>query len=320
MEQAVPIDASPLSRHRLERDAGARGDAELMAGLRTAQATRVLPLSGGKALMAQRVSGSAPGLGWLGPDEVPDAAIWLYLGRSPVGAAEGEAAPHAVFAAILSREQAESLQAEELRWAGLRAAAPMLDDVDNALFTEAVALANWHDSHRFCPRCGSATQVVQAGWVRRCTAENTEIFPRTDAAVIVRITDADDRLLLGSNALWEQNRFSLLAGFVEPGESLESAVVREVLEESGLRVSAPRYLGSQPWPFPASLMVGFSATLAVGQEPQDTLPDGEEIVELRWFSREQIRAAADDILLPGPISIAGAIIRDWLDDGRGESA
>ncbi|HXR44149.1 MAG TPA: NAD(+) diphosphatase, partial [Pseudolysinimonas sp.] len=147
-----------------------------------------------------------------------------------------------------------------------------------------------------------------------------EVFPRTDAAIIVGITDADDRLLLGSNAMWAANRFSVLAGFVEPGESLEAAVVREVFEESGLRVTDPVYLGSQPWPFPASLMVGFRARLADG-EPADTHPDGEEILALRWFTREEMAAAIADgsIGLPGRASIARAIIEDWyggeIDDG-----
>ena len=134
---------------------------------------------------------------------------------------------------------------------------------------------------------------------------------RTDAAIIVGVTDADDRILLGSNALWESNRFSLLAGFVEPGESLEAAVIREVFEESGIRVADPVYLGSQPWPFPASLMLGFRAK--VDPERTSTLtPDGAEILDLRWFSREDMRASSGEILLPGPASIAHAILEDWF--------
>lgn len=305
------IDALPLARHRLERDATARAEPGLVQRLRADADTRVLALSGGTALRALQVDGAAPALAWLGADEVPDDAGWLYLGREAVA---GSAAARPLLAALLTPEQADALQPERLRWAGLRALAPVLDDVENALFTEAVAVANWHDSHGFCPRCGTATVMEKAGWVRRCPAENTEVFPRTDAAIIVRITDADDRILLGSNALWEQNRFSLLAGFVEPGESLEDAVLREVFEESGVRIANPRYLGSQPWPFPASLMLGFAATLAAGQAAHETIPDGEEILELRWFSRAELRAAGDDILLPGPISIAGAIIRDWLEN------
>ena len=138
-----------------------------------------------------------------------------------------------------------------------------------------------------------------------------ELYPRTDAAIIVGITDSHDRLLLGSNALWESNRFSLLAGFVEPGESLEAAVVREVFEESGINVVDPIYLGSQPWPFPASLMLGFTARVDPAIESLLT-PDGNEILELRWFSRDELRAALGDILLPGPTSIARSIIELWF--------
>jgi NAD+ diphosphatase len=150
-------------------------------------------------------------------------------------------------------------------------------------------------------------------------APGQENFPRTDAAVIVGITDAEDRLLLGSNALWEKNRFSLLAGFVEPGESLEAAVLREVYEESGIRVVDPVYFGSQPWPFPASLMLGFRAKVDSEQE-WTLMPDGDEILELRWFSREELTAALGEIILPGHTSIARYIIEDWfggpIEDGQ----
>jgi NAD+ diphosphatase len=138
------------------------------------------------------------------------------------------------------------------------------------------------------------------------------VFPRTDPAVIVLITDADDRILLGSNAMWENNRYSLLAGFVEPGESLEAAVIREIHEESGLHVTDAVYLGSQPWPFPASIMCGFTARLADGQKADALFPDGEEILDLRWFSREDLLAGLDDIVLPGRSSIARAMVENWL--------
>ncbi|MFO7689127.1 MAG: NAD(+) diphosphatase, partial [Cryobacterium sp.] len=191
---------------------------------------------------------------------------------------------------------------------------------DTGLFTEALGVLNWHHSHGFCPRCGAATHVESAGWVRRCPACGGSVFPRTDPAVIMLITDAQDRLLLGSNALWENNRYSLLAGFVEPGESLEAAVIRESFEESGLRVTEPEYVGSQPWPFPASIMMGFTARLAAEQSPDALLPDGEEILDLRWFSRAELGAAAAGWLtLPGTSSIAHALIARWLEgDTAGE--
>jgi NAD+ diphosphatase len=126
----------------------------------------------------------------------------------------------------------------------------------------------------------------------------------------MRVIDDRERILLGSNAMWEVNRWSILAGFVEPGESFEEAVVREVAEESGVRVAAPRYLGSQPWPFPASVMIGFEAR-AVDAGEVVPRPDGDEIVDLRWFSRDELWAERDDVRLPMPASIAHAIIADW---------
>jgi NAD+ diphosphatase len=152
---------------------------------------------------------------------------------------------------------------------------------------------------------------MQGGWVRKADDDDHQLFPRTDAAIIVGVTDAEDRILLGSNALWKNNRYSLLAGFVEPGESLENAVVREVFEESGIRIAEPVYLGSQPWPFPASIMLGFRAIVDQSLESSLT-PDGQEILDLRWFSREELAASLDEIALPGPTSIARAILEDWF--------
>ena len=161
--------------------------------------------------------------------------------------------------------------------------------------------------------------------MRRDPVADTEHFPRTDPAIIVGVTDADDRLLLGSNALWESNRYSLLAGFVEPGESLESAVVREVFEESGIRVVDPVYLGSQPWPFPASLMLGFTAT----RRPDDrratrrpTAPRSSTCAGSRATScaHRRGRPGRRTSSCPGPTSIARAIVEEWfggpIDDGQ----
>ncbi|GAA3872219.1 hypothetical protein GCM10022381_14110 [Leifsonia kafniensis] len=241
----------------------------------------------------------------------------VYLGRS-LDADSAEPVGTPIIAARLSDDVAAALHPDESQWVSLRTVAATLSDRDAGAFAEAIGVVNWHDSHTHCPRCGAATAVEDSGWTRRCPLDGSQVFPRTDPAVIVLITDNDDRVLLGSNAMWENNRYSLLAGFVEPGESLEAAVLREMHEESGLRVTDATYRGSQPWPFPASIMCGFTARLADDQSPADLLPDGEEILDLRWFSRAELRAEATSILLPGPSSIARALLDRWLNEDLSE--
>jgi NAD+ diphosphatase len=163
-------------------------------------------------------------------------------------------------------------------------------DLEVDLVITAIALEQWHQRHPRCPRCGESTVEVQAGWLRQCTADGSQHFPRTDPAVIMLIHDGDDRALLGRGQQWGPGRFSTLAGFVEPGESLESAVAREVYEEVGVGVRDIRYLASQPWPFPASLMLGFFARL--DGDSSITL-DPAEMAEADWFTRAEVARAAD---------------------------
>ncbi len=297
----------PLARAAIDRDAAARSDPEREARFDADASALVLPVHDGRLLLAERHEGSAPELGLVAPLGLPTEALRCYLGRIELG---GErTAP--VELRVYDDVAAAAIEAEEARWAPLRRAAALLDDRGQALAVEAIALASWHDAHPFCPRCGSPTEVRDAGWVRRCIAEERQLFPRTDPAVIVLVTDDDERVLLGSNALWEQRRFSLLAGFVEPGEPLEHAVVREIAEEAGIPVDRVEYAGSQPWPLPASLMLGFRARLAAGADPAIARPDGEEILELRWFSRDDIAAAGEELFLPTGTSIAGWLLERW---------
>lgn len=297
----------PLSRAALDRDhlSRAGGIDALLDDART----RAIVLHEGRALLATPST-----LAILPPSVVPQAALAVYLGRTTTAAADLPQGTPIVALAVDSTEGFDDLDAVPTgpaQWGDLRRIGARLDERDAGLFTQALAILNWHTVSRFSPVAGVETQPAQAGWVRR-DETGKEFFPRTDAAVIVGVLDDDDRLLLGSNALWEANRFSLLAGFVEPGESLEAAVIREVFEESGVRVEHPQYLGSQPWPFPASLMVGFEARVAPGADTTGR-PDGEEIIALRWFSRSDLTAAveAGEVLLPGPTSIARAIIEHW---------
>jgi NAD+ diphosphatase len=295
----LPLARSSIDRDHLTRALGI--EAVLADPL-----TRVVVLHDRKALLAGPTE-----IALLEPARVPDHELGMYLGRSLVDEPELPAGSPIV-ALLVDDGTAAVLAGDDSEWGDLRALGAQLSVRDAGLFTQALALANWHTSYGFSPRSGHASIPEAAGWTRRDSVTGTELFPRTDAAIIVGITDDDDRLLLGSNALWEANRFSLLAGFVEPGESLEAAVVREVYEESGVHVVDPIYRGSQPWPFPASLMVGFRARVAPGSSTVGR-PDGEEILELRWFSREELAAAnaAREVRLPGSTSIARAIIDEW---------
>src|SRR6478752_4042691 len=308
----APLSALPLSRHAVDRDHAARSRPALFDELWEEPGTRVLALWKGRALLTpESIPAATPaGDGWSAPDagdaaldllpveRVTSALVRVYLGRTLVATAT-EPVGTAVVLEVLTDAAALELEPDEHRWANLRTIATALSDRDAGLFTEALAMANWHASHTNCPRCGSPTVVEQAGWVRRCLEDGSEIFPRTDPAVIVTVLDDDDRLLLGSNAMWENSRYSLLAGFVEPGESFEAAVEREMFEEAGIRVVDARYKGSQPWPFPASVMVGMTARLADDQPASALAPDGEEILDLRWFSRTELWEARDQVILPG---------------------
>ncbi len=194
----------------------------------------------------------------------------------------------------------------------LRTCAGQLTDVQRSAALTAVALDNWHATHTHCPRCGGPTEPVRAGWVRRCAADGSEHFPRTDPAIITLVIDDQDRALLGRRSVWPTGWYSTLAGFVEPGESFEQAVVREVAEEAGVSVEVDRvvYRATQPWPFPCSIMIAFTART----HTQDTVADGEEIAETRWLSRDEFAAGAEagTVRIPPRISVAHHLIADWF--------
>jgi NAD+ diphosphatase len=193
---------------------------------------------------------------------------------------------------------------------GLREVAATGSAEDAGWACHAVALSQWHATHTHCPRCGSATEVASAGSTRRCPADGSLHFPRVDPAVIVLVTDAGDRALLGRQDAWPLGRFSTLAGFVEPGESAEQAVVREVAEEASVAVDEVALVATQPWPFPSSLMVG---AVAVAREASEPHPDGDELAEVRWFSRAELHDAVLDgsVMVPGPLSISRWLIDRW---------
>lgn len=275
----------------LDRAEHLRDNADALAALWTRGRVLRLDDAGRAPADAQGALCSAPGSD-LG--ELPAEAVFLGLRGAEgwfalPGDAAGDDTPHV----------------------DLRTAAASWPAFEATAHAQARAVLHWRARHRHCGACGGALAFSRAGWLGRCDACDIEHYPRTDPAVIVAVSDGA-RLLLGRQASWPPRRWSVLAGFVEPGESLEQTVVREVFEESGVRVRGCRYLASQPWPFPSSLMLGFAAD-ADADEPVV----GDELEDARWFGREEIGAALrdesgpDGLLLSPPLSISRWLIERW---------
>lgn len=295
----------PLAQSVIDRDGSARDNAELFDLLWEEPQTRILVLHNGKTLIKDGQ------LRLFSTEESTAGKYRVYLGRTTAPFAD-QPLGTAVVLAVLTDNAAHALEPNPDSWHELRRTGSGLHPRDAVIFSQALAVHNWHETHQYCPTCGAVTIMAQGGWSRTCIQESRQLFPRTDAAVIVSIIDDQDRILLGTQGSWAENRWSVLAGFVEAAESLEQAVVREMLEESGLEVSEPQYLGSQAWPFPYSLMLGFTAKLSPNSKSEDIKPDGIEIARLRWFTRDELKAEAATILLPNRISIARALIEHWL--------
>jgi NAD+ diphosphatase len=294
-----------LARAAVDRRAERRSEPGLLEALVADPATAAAVLAGDKLLVED--GGSGPAVVLLSPAGLPEgllsAAQPLFLGHDHDGRA------YLALAVPAGAAGADALAGEASRWAGLREVGSVLDDAGAGVFTAALALANWHAVHGHCARCGTPTDVVQAGWARSCPHCGAEHYPRTDPAVIMAVVDDAGRILLGRQASWPEKRYSTLAGFVEPGESLEAAVRREVAEESGVVVGDVEYRGSQPWPFPSSLMLGFRAHAVTTDEQAD----GVELAHARWWMPEEFRAdiAGQELLLPPRVSIARRLIEDW---------
>jgi len=325
----VTLPQLALSRSILDRRADLRGDPDLLPRLLADPATRVLRLVG------DRVAVEATGDGGTRvvltpPEPADDGRLAVHLGEAGGRAHLGVVADDRADAVADDRadavadDRADAVAdaradavadaradavADDPAWRTLRQVGADLDDLGASAFATVLALANWHRTHGHCPRCGATTMPALGGWIRRCPADGSEHYPRTDMAVIMAVVDADDRLLLARGRGFRGNGMSVLAGFVEPGETLAAAVTREVAEEVGVEVTDVTYLGDQPWPFPSSLMLGFRAR-ALGTELR---LQADEIEAARWFRRDELAAALADgsVAVSGRISISRRIIEHW---------
>ena len=301
MEEIYCFAGNPLDRVSQRRQ-----DAGWVASFLEDPATRVLPLHGLKPPVRHS---SAATLDW------QSVAPWRPLidnGNTLILLGIGDG--RAFFALDAGSTEVPSDDGSVLMDA--RMAAPMIDGGEAAILAEARSLIDWHDRHRFCAKCGTPSIVASGGWVRHCPECKAHHFPRVDPVVIM-LAVRGERCLLGRGHRRPGARFSCLAGFMEPGETLEEAVRREVLEESGIQVGRVRYLASQPWPFPSSLMMGFLGEALT----EEITIDPEELAEVRWFERDEVRAMversrADDPIpglatLPPPLAIGHQIARRW---------
>jgi len=321
----TPLTSLALARGTVDRVTEKRTDREWLAAAWKDPGSRVLVVSDGQALV--RADDEHVELVFLPPQQAPEGTRFL-LGQDADGVVyfgvSGEL-PAPFEGALLAPggTTPQTLPSTggstppyppgppEIRTAYLREVGALLGDRDAGLLTHAVALGNWHDTHTRCPVDGTPTVPDPGGHFTVCPVDGTEHFPRTDPAVIMLVTDPDDRCLLARNAAWPGRRVSILAGFVDPGESAEQAVIREVAEETGIKVTNVRYVASQPWPMPRSLMLGFRADAPAGQAIS---VDHDELAEAYWFSRDELLAAikAREIALPPPVSIARHIIESWF--------
>jgi len=288
----------------LDRLSARRRDPDWLAARMTDAGTRFVPVLDGQNLFAP----NGPTPAYLAPDQVSE----LVAARPPI-VLLGQVGKTVCFAVGI--RSTDALPAEHGRFQPLRQTAALLSEQDCALLALAKAMIEWHARHRFCGDCGSPTESREAGHILVCTNKRcgVEHFPRTDPAIIVLVTHAD-RCLLGRKTGWPKGMHSAIAGFVEPGESLEQTVAREVKEETGLDIEQIRYHASQPWPFPRSLMLGFYARAAT----TEIVVDEFELETARWFTREKICEGLrnSSFALPSSISIARRLIRDWFDQGE----
>lgn len=310
-----------MASGQFDRDAARRNDANYLNSLKDSPNTSYILVTarGEVAIKSTHVYGQAPHGGLTPPDAHMEAEQLLELNHAQV--AQLPFSPQEPYylgkygekSYLALRVEAPSQQLEEncqYCFAPLRAVAGMLEPYQGELAAAAVALATWDKNTKFCERCGASLELACAGWEKHCTACAHITYPRTDPAIIVAITDDAERLLLIHGATWQPGRYSVVAGFVEAGESLEAAVVREALEETGIKISQASYCSSQPWPFPRSLMFAFTARAGGQQEPK---ADMQEVGHAFWVSREEFTQLVLEgkVIVPGRASSGHALVRAW---------
>lgn len=311
-----------MASGQFDRDAARRNDANYLNSLKDSPNTSYILVTarGEVAIKSDHVYGQAPH-GGLTPPDLAHMEAEQLLELSHAQVAQLPFSPQEPYylgkygekSYLALRVEASSQQLEE-NWqhcfAPLRAVAGMLEPYQGDLAAAAVALATWDKNTKFCERCGASLKLACAGWEKHCTACSHITYPRTDPAIIVAITDDAERLLLIHGATWQPGRYSVVAGFVEAGESLEAAVVREALEETGIKISQASYCSSQPWPFPRSLMFAFTARAGGQQEPK---ADMQEVGHAFWVSREEFTQLVLEgkVIVPGRASSGHALVRAW---------
>ena len=293
----------------LDKGGYRRKDAAWIAEQLKSDSARVIPFKDKQPLMLLGADGKTNGeAGWLSAHAIGPIGgsnpLAIFLGLDEVGA------PHFAIEASRSSEMADQLLEGMGVYMDMRAAAGILPEGDTAILGCAKALFEWHGRHGYCSNCGEKTKVAEGGWKRECADCKGEHFPRVDPVVIM-IATCNEKILLGRQKRWPKGMYSALAGFVEPGESIEEACARELLEEAGVKAKNPRYLFAQPWPFPSSLMMGMIAEV----DTEETAVDGIELEEARWFTRAEVTMMLNrrhpDAFAPQPIAIAHHVIRAW---------
>lgn len=311
-----------MASGQFDRDAVRRNDANYLNSLKDSPNTSYILVTarGEVAIKSAHVYGQAPH-GGLTPPDLAHMEAEQLLELSHAQVAQLPFSPQEPYylgkygekSYLALRVEASSQQLEEncqYCFAPLRAVAGMLEPYQGDLAAAAVALATWDKNTKFCERCGASLKLACAGWEKHCTACAHITYPRTDPAIIVAITDDAERLLLIHGATWQPGRYSVVAGFVEAGESLEAAVAREALEETGIKISQASYCASQPWPFPRSLMFAFTARAGGQQEPK---ADMQEVGHAFWASREEFTQLVLEgkVIVPGRASSGYALVRAW---------